>query len=66
MRRPIFGSGSNIIRPYPLIPGSVRSENDQALERISRDILEPESVDSFFQWGYFNTIFHPNKNIWRT
>jgi hypothetical protein len=40
-----------------LNPGSVRVKTDQALGELVVILLEPESVDSFFQWGYFNTIF---------
>lgn len=39
-----------------LQPGSVRIKTDQALGELAVILLEPESVDSFFQWGYFNTI----------
>jgi hypothetical protein len=40
-----------------LNPGSVRVKTDQALGELVVILFEPESVDSFFQWGYFNTIF---------
>ncbi|WP_075348676.1 M14 family metallopeptidase [Algoriphagus marinus] len=40
-----------------LNPGSVRVKTDQPLGELAVILLEPESVDSFFQWGYFNTIF---------
>lgn len=39
-----------------LQPGSVRVKTDQPLGELAVILLEPESVDSFFQWGYFNTI----------
>ena len=38
-------------------PGSVRVATSQPLGELAVILLEPESVDSFFQWGYFNTIF---------
>nr|WP_170857115.1 M14 family metallopeptidase [Algoriphagus locisalis] len=38
-------------------PGSVRVPTDQPLGELAVILLEPESVDSFFQWGYFNSIF---------
>jgi hypothetical protein len=38
-------------------PGSVRVATSQPLGELTVILLEPESVDSFFQWGYFNTIF---------
>lgn len=40
-----------------LNPGSVRVLTNQPLGELAVILLEPESVDSFFQWGYFNTIF---------
>ncbi len=40
-----------------LNPGSVRIKTDQPLGELVVILMEPESVDSFFQWGYFNTIF---------
>ena len=44
-------------RTMTLNPGSVRVATDQALGELAVILLEPESVDSFFQWGYFNSIF---------
>lgn len=44
-------------RTLTLNPGSVRVATDQALGELAVILLEPESVDSFFQWGYFNSIF---------
>ena len=43
-------------RKLSLQPGSVRVKTDQPLGELAVILLEPESVDSFFQWGYFNTI----------
>lgn len=43
-------------RKLTLQPGSVRVKTDQPLGELAVILLEPESVDSFFQWGYFNTI----------
>ena len=43
-------------RKVTLQPGSVRVKTDQALGELAVILMEPESVDSFFQWGYFNTI----------
>jgi hypothetical protein len=40
-----------------LSPGSVRIKTDQPLGELVVILMEPESVDSFYQWGYFNTIF---------
>ncbi len=44
-------------RTLTLNPGSVRVATNQPLGELAVILLEPESVDSFFQWGYFNTIF---------
>ncbi|RAI94875.1 M14 family metallopeptidase [Algoriphagus yeomjeoni] len=44
-------------RTMTLNPGSVRVGTGQALGELAVILLEPESVDSFFQWGYFNSIF---------
>lgn len=43
-------------RKVTLQPGSVKISTSQALGELAVILLEPESVDSFFQWGYFNTI----------
>ncbi|MEP2296963.1 M14 family metallopeptidase, partial [Algoriphagus sp.] len=44
-------------RTQTMNPGSIRIPTDQALGELVVILMEPESVDSFFQWGYFNTIF---------
>ena len=36
--------------------GSVRVSTDQPLGTLATLLLEPSSVDSLFQWGYFNSI----------
>ncbi|MEN2280849.1 M14 family metallopeptidase [Algoriphagus sp. SE2] len=43
-------------RKVTLQPGSVRVKTRQALGELAVILMEPESVDSFFQWGYFNSI----------
>ena len=43
-------------RKVRLNPGSVRVKTDQALGELLVILMEPESVDSFFQWGYFHSI----------
>jgi murein tripeptide amidase MpaA len=40
---------------YPA--GSVRVTTDQALGTLAVLLLEPESPDSFFQWGFFHEVF---------
>ena len=37
-------------------PGSVRVPSDQPLAELAALLLEPESADSFFQWGFFAEI----------
>ncbi|WP_268033074.1 M14 family metallopeptidase [Algoriphagus sp. PAP.12] len=46
-----------ISRSQTFLPGSVRISTDQDLKELLVVLLEEESVDSFFQWGFFNTIF---------
>jgi hypothetical protein len=43
-------------RKVMLNPGSVRVKTDQPLGELLVVLMEPESVDSFFQWGYFHSI----------
>ncbi|WP_157243412.1 M14 family metallopeptidase [Algoriphagus resistens] len=43
-------------RKVMLNPGSVRVGTDQPLGELLVILMEPESVDSFFQWGYFHSI----------
>ncbi|MCE7055438.1 M14 family metallopeptidase [Algoriphagus sp. AGSA1] len=43
-------------RKVMLNPGSVRVKTDQPLGELIVILMEPESVDSFFQWGYFHSI----------
>ncbi|WP_439488540.1 M14 family metallopeptidase [Algoriphagus sp.] len=43
-------------RKVMLNPGSVRVRTDQPLGELLVILMEPESVDSFFQWGYFHSI----------
>ncbi|MCS5490678.1 M14 family metallopeptidase [Algoriphagus limi] len=56
MRVQEFAS-EKIYRSQTFLPGSVRIKTDQDLGELIVILLEPESVDSFFQWGFFNTIF---------
>ncbi|MBA3652157.1 MAG: carboxypeptidase [Chthoniobacterales bacterium] len=43
--------------------GSVRVLTDQPLGDLAVVLLEPASVDSFFQWGFFNEILQPTEYI---
>lgn len=45
-----------ITRKVTLSPGSVKIPVDQNLGELASILLEPESVDSFFQWGYFMSV----------
>jgi len=38
-------------------PGSVRIPIDQPLGELAATLLEPASIDSFLQWGFFDEIF---------
>ncbi len=55
MRFQSFGLNKEY-RKVTLQPGSVRVKTKQALGELAVILMEPESVDSFFQWGYFNSI----------
>ena len=41
---------------YNFPAGSVRISTDQALGSLAVLLLEPESLESFFQWGFFNAM----------
>ncbi len=43
--------------------GSVRVAADQPLGDLAVILLEPDSPDSFFQWGFFNEILQPTEYI---
>ena len=45
-----------IERKIILQPGSARISTRQSLGELAVILMEPESVDSFFQWGYFNSV----------
>jgi hypothetical protein len=44
-------------------PGSVKVETDQPLGDLLIHLMEPESEDSFFSWGYFYEIFNRTEYI---
>lgn len=44
-------------------PGSARIGLDQPLGDLAAILLEPESPDSFLQWGFFNEIFERTEYI---
>ncbi|RJE74162.1 hypothetical protein BGP76_13295 [Reichenbachiella sp. MSK19-1] len=44
-------------------PGSARISTDQPLGRLVALLLEPDSPDSFLQWGYFHSIFSRTEYI---
>jgi Zinc carboxypeptidase len=43
--------------------GSVRVSTDQPLGTLAALLLEPSSSDSFFQWGFFNSILSPTEYV---
>jgi hypothetical protein len=43
--------------------GSYRVATDQALGELVTLLLEPESVDSFLQWGFFHAIFQRTEYV---
>lgn len=43
--------------------GAIRVSTDQPLGRLVVSLLEPQGPDSFFQWGFFNTIFQRTEYI---
>lgn len=43
--------------------GSVVIETDQPLGKLAVALLEPSGPDSYFAWGYFNTIFQRTEYI---
>lgn len=45
-----------ITREIEFPAGSIRIPVDQSLGALLVILMEPESVDSFFQWGYFHSI----------
>jgi hypothetical protein len=46
---------------YP--PGSVRVTTDQARGDLATLLLEPQSPDSFFQWGFFASVLNATEYI---
>lgn len=43
--------------------GSVRVPTDQPLGDLAALLLEPESPDSFFQWGFFLSVLQPTEYV---
>jgi hypothetical protein len=63
--RPRVQSGEPVIevhqRTFP--PGSVRVSTDQPLGELAVALLEPQSGDSYFSWGYFLEILAATEYI---
>jgi hypothetical protein len=56
-RVPVTASGiSHVSRTMTFPPGSIRVPTDQPLGALATYLLEPESEDSFFAWGFFSEI----------
>jgi hypothetical protein len=43
--------------------GTLRIPTDQDLGTLAVLLLEPSSPDSFFQWGFFNSILSPTEYV---
>ena len=43
--------------------GSVRVPTNQPLGDLAMLLLEPESSDSFFQWGFFDAVLQPTEYV---
>lgn len=54
-------SSSQITTGLP--KGTVTVETDQPLGKLAVALLEPSGPDSYFSWGYFNTIFQRTEYI---
>jgi hypothetical protein len=50
------GEPERITREEWMPPGSIRVPTDQPLGDLAMILLEPQSEDSFFAWGFFNEI----------
>lgn len=56
-RVPVSATGlTHEKRSVTFSPGSVRVSTDQPLGALAAYLLEPESDDSFFAWGFFSEI----------
>ena len=38
-------------------------DTDQSLGKLAAHLLHPSAVDSFFQWGFFNTVFQRTEYV---
>ena len=63
--RMLFTSGQpqSHIRELTLQPGSYRVSSNQALGTLLVLLLEPQSPDSLFQWGYFGEIMQATEYV---
>jgi len=48
---------------FDLPSGSVEIKTDQPLGHLAVALLDPRATDSFFSWGYFNSIFQRTEYI---
>lgn len=53
----------NEIRTEHFPAGSIRIPTDQPLADLAVVLLEPASVDSFFQWGFFDSVLTETEYI---
>lgn len=54
--RVMAGEPERITREEWMPPGSIRVPTDQPIGDLAMILLEPQSEDSFFAWGFFNEI----------
>jgi hypothetical protein len=59
----VSGTMKSALRKEVFYPGSVRIETDQTLGDLAVYLLDPNSTDSFFQWGFFPEIFNRTEYI---
>jgi len=56
-------SFSEISKEFILPSNSVEIKTDQPLGHLAVALLDPRATDSFFAWGYFNSIFQRTEYI---
>lgn len=57
------GEFSAHIKKVLLPAGTVKVSTDQPLGRLAVALLDPRGPDSFFSWGFFNTLFQRTEYI---
>ena len=62
-RVPVTATATPEKRSERFAAGSVRVPTDQPLGDLAMLLLEPASPDSFFQWGFFNSILQQTEYV---